>query len=163
MNYFKLVLLFTMGSFLLTACQSKSDTNSLQNQTKNSSSPNLQSNTIELINAWVRPSAKGTNSAIYIDVYNGTDKPDTLMSVKTKIASNSEIHEAFEENGLMGMRPAGKQPIPSYSVLKLQPGGLHIMLMRLTRPLAVGDSVRLQLKFYEVGNRNIKIPVKRAN
>jgi len=48
---------------------------------------------------------------------------------------------------LSGMRPAGKQVIKPDSVLKLQPGGFHIMLMQLNRKLAEGDSVRMTLRF----------------
>jgi hypothetical protein len=42
----------------------------------------------------------------------------------------------------------------------LKPGGYHVMLMKLTRPLAAGDEVTLTLDFSDGTTRTLTVPVK---
>lgn len=157
MNFSKLIFPAIISLLIVIGCQSKSN----QDQTEETAKVK-KSNSIEVSNAWARPADEGRNSAIYMQVFNGTGQPDTLVAVKTEIAQKAEIHESYEEDGMMGMRPAGGQSIAPDSVLKLQPGGFHIMLMNLTQSIAEDDSISLRLLFSGSENRNISIPVKLA-
>ena len=87
-------------------------------------------------------------SAAYFRIANGTPSPDTLVTVETAIASAIELHETIErEPGVRGMRPVGRIPVSPGEVVALAPGGLHVMLIRLTRPLVEGDTLPLTLRF----------------
>lgn len=91
-------------------------------------------------------------SAAYFRLANGTTSPDTLLAVETAAASALELHETIErEPGVRGMRPVGPIPVASGEVVVLAPGGLHVMLIRLTRPLAEGDTLALRLRFASGG------------
>jgi copper(I)-binding protein len=73
---------------------------------------------------------------------------DTLVSVATPISALAQIHEMRMESNMMMMREleAGL-PLPAGETVALAPGGNHIMLMGVTEPLAIGDTVRLTLTF----------------
>jgi len=44
-------------------------------------------------------------------------------------------------------------------VVKMEPGGVHVMLVGLRRALAVGDSVRLRLHFSDSTTVPVTVPV----
>jgi copper(I)-binding protein len=55
------------------------------------------------------------------------------------------IHETKTESGQSRMRPHEQLVVPPGQTVKLEPGGLHVMLHGLTQPVAVGQSVPLVL------------------
>lgn len=129
---------------------------SLQEKQKEPLSGNL-----EITKVWARPAAQGANSAAYFTIYNGTPKADTLIGIVSEYAANAEVHESYvTEDGLAGMRPAGILAIPSGDSLLLQPGGFHVMLMRMKRDIAVGDSIQLRLQFSESDPKIISAVVR---
>lgn len=119
---------------------------------------------LKLSDGWARPGAKGQSSAAYVSISNGTASKDSIVGLSSQAAEKAEIHESYKgENGISGMRPAPGQVIPSGEDLYLQPGGLHIMLMKLNTDLAVGDSLNITITFDKVGAKTMQIPVKIQN
>lgn len=119
------------------------------------------SGSIELADGWVRPGAEGMMSAVYLTIRNKTASRDTLAEVSSDAARNAEVHESYKgENGMSAMRPAPNRIIESGDNLYLQPGGLHIMLIKLKDGLAAGDSVNVLLEFRRAGSRKIRLPVQ---
>jgi copper(I)-binding protein len=162
MRHLKLAFTLAIAIFIFHGCQSKSDSDSAssqESQTTDTSAHELESDDIELTAAWLRPGSEGGNSAAYLNIFNGTNSADTLLSIETEIAPEAEIHLTFEEDGMTGMRPAGEQVIAPDSNFKLEPGGLHLMVMGLNRSLAEGDSISLELEFTVAGKREITAPV----
>lgn len=94
----------------------------------------------------------GGNGAIYLTLINGTGAPERLLSAESPLAATVEFHETVNDNGVLRMQP---QPdgfeIPAGGSLAFQPGGKHIMLVELSQPLAVGDTVELTLNFAQAG------------
>ncbi|MCW9707092.1 copper chaperone PCu(A)C [Fodinibius salsisoli] len=116
---------------------------------------------IELSDGWARPAAQGQSSAVYMSISNGTASRDSISNIASPIAANAGIHETYKgENGIIGMRPAPGQVIPSGEDLYFKPNGLHIMLMKLKEDLAVGDSIDVDITFNRVGTHSIRVPVK---
>jgi copper(I)-binding protein len=68
----------------------------------------------------------------------------TVTGVQSPMASSAMIHETSVQGGLSRMRPHEQLVVPPGSVVKLQPGGLHVML-HLKQPLTVGQTVPLVL------------------
>ena len=50
---------------------------------------NTPKDKIEIQNAWLRTSGEGMNTAMFFDVVNNTDEPDTLYKVESDLASFS--------------------------------------------------------------------------
>ena len=49
--------------------------------------------------------------------------------------------------GEMGMRPVERIAAPAHATTTLAPGGYHIMLIGLVKPLVSGDTVQVTLTF----------------
>jgi copper(I)-binding protein len=62
----------------------------------------------------------------------------------------------------MRMREAGPLEVPANGKLTLAPGGLHIMLMGLKKPLAAGSSFPLTLQFEKAGEVKVEVQVESA-
>ena len=151
--------LFSYGIILCTLFALGCSSNNANKEEKNPAKPVLGKLTLE--KGWARPGAKGQTSAAYLSISNGTASQDSIISMSSKAATKAEIHKSYKgENGIMGMRPAPGQVIPSGEDLYLQPGGLHIMLMKLNSDLGVKDSIDLSIKFKHVGTKTVNIPVK---
>ena len=59
--------------------------------------------------------------------------------------------------------PRTRAPYPAEfrrQVVELAPGGLHLMLMDLTRPLEVGQTVTMELHFRRAGRLTVVAQVR---
>ena len=102
---------------------------------------------------WSRPTPAGAVAGGgFLTITNTGKEPDRLLSGTTTAADRLEIHEMSVTDGIMRMRalPDGLAIAPGQTV-KLAPGGYHIMLIGLKKPLAIGDRVPARLKFEKAG------------
>ena len=111
---------------------------------------------ITVSDAWVRnPAIADQPGAAYLVIHNNGAAEDKLLSVESNVAKTIELHESMESGGMMQMSPVPNIPVPANGKVELTPGGLHLMLINLTRSLKTGDKVQLTLNFEKAG----KIPV----
>lgn len=111
-----------------------------------------QSSKIEVKDSWIRVSAKGSNTALFFEVINNSDKPDTLLAAESNLAVVVEVHETFKrDNDMMGMRKVNFVVIPPKSNVKFKPRDLHVMLIKLKSDLKVGDRGEATLVFRNAG------------
>jgi copper(I)-binding protein len=89
----------------------------------------------------------GSNSAAYMVIKNSGDEVDRLVGVESPVADRVEVHETRMVDDVMRMRRLGELDLLPGDSVKLAPGGIHVMLMGLTRSLLEGDSVELTLRF----------------
>ena len=98
--------------------------------------------------AWVRQPNPATKMAsAFLTIENRTPAPVSLVSVSSPAAKTVEMHETTVQNGVMSMRRVHGIPIPPQRSAKLEPGGLHLMLIGVEQPLKPGDRVDLVLQF----------------
>ncbi len=101
--------------------------------------------------AWVRtPPLADQPGAAYLVIQNN-GAADKLLSVTSDVAQMIELHQSMESGGMMSMSPVPNIPIPANGKVELKPGGFHMMLMNLTRPLKTGDKVQFTLNFETAG------------
>ena len=111
--------------------------------------------------AWARPANTGENGAAYFIIENGTASDDSLMSVSSDIATAAEVHMSMgDANGVMSMQMQEAVTIPAGEPVEFKPGGLHVMLVNLTRDLKPGETITLTLNFKETGNVVVEVLVK---
>lgn len=97
---------------------------------------------------YARTSMKNAqNGAVFMTITNGLKRDMTIVSASSSVCSSTELHEHAHVDGMMVMRQVQNITIPSQSSVKLEPGGLHVMLMGLKKPLANGDKIDLELTF----------------
>lgn len=68
-----------------------------------------------------------------------------LVSAQSPVAGRVEIHEMTMENNVMKMRPVDAIELPAGKVVELKPGGYHVMLFDLKRPVVEGETMPLTL------------------
>ena len=108
---------------------------------------------MEVHHAWVRPTPPGTTlTAMYGVIRNSGQEPDRLLSASCSAAQAAEIHEVLKKDGMMLMRLVeGGVPVPARGEVALQPGGYHLMLIGLKRPVKPGDTLKVRLTFLKAG------------
>ncbi len=117
---------------------------------------------ITVENAWARPTPPNAQAAaIYVTV---TDHgvPDRLVGVSTPAAGKAGLHETIHDGDVMKMRPVEGLAISAAAPISLAPGGYHIMLTDLKRPLAGGESFPLSLRFEKAGTVETTVTVRAA-
>jgi len=119
------------------------------------------SNSIVVSNAWVQampPPEK--NSAAYMTIANNSQKEAVLVSASSDIAGATEIHQMSDMNGMMNMTMVSNVHIPPQGKVTLKPGGFHIMLINLKKPVNKGDIVPITLHFQDEGSIIVNADVR---
>jgi copper(I)-binding protein len=126
---------------------------------------------ITVTGQWARTSPDATDmGAAYLKI--NSDADDTLVSsmVDTSVAAMAQIHEMVPvENGMstestmdssaMTMQEVDHIDIVAGTQLELKPGGYHVMLMKLVKPLLTGETFKITLTFTKAGAVVIDVPV----
>ena len=114
--------------------------------------------TVEILRAVAPATPPGVSvAAVYIELVSPTD--DVLLDIVTPLADKTEIHESVEADGMMQMRPRESIPIEAGKPLRFAPGGLHLMLMNLHKPLLVDNSFPLDLHLQKAGTVTANVQV----
>lgn len=118
---------------------------------------------ITVADAYVRaamPSAP--SAAAYMVLRNDGAEADRLVSASAEIAARTMLHQSAEDTaGVMRMDALAQGVvIPAGAERALAPGGTHVMLMGLSRPLAQGAQVELLLTFERAGEIRLSVPVE---
>lgn len=100
------------------------------------------------------------SGAAFMHIMNNGTENDRLIAVHTDVAMMPELHTHIMEDGIAKMREVeGGFEILAGDATILERGGLHIMLMGLTRPLIHGEAITLTLIFENAGEITIEVPV----
>jgi periplasmic copper chaperone A len=112
--------------------------------------------------AWARTTPPGaTMGAIYLTIENGSAKSDRLLKLKTPIASSAGVHRTEVLDGIARMREVAVLHIGAGERIEFKPGGYHVMLMGLKKPLVEGQTFELELMFEVAGPRKFKVVVRK--
>ena len=117
--------------------------------------------TVIVEDAWSRASI-GMNrpGAAYMTIRNLGAETETLVGIRTDLAMTPEIHlSATNEQGVSTMTPMGDIEIAPDEAVALEPGGLHVMLMRLSRPMIEGETFALTLVFADGDEATVEVPI----
>lgn len=102
-----------------------------------------------------------TVAAAYLSVHNSGTQPDRLLAAATPAASRVEIHTHEHSAGMMRMRQIdGVDLLPGQRV-SFEPGGLHLMLIDVQRPLIAGQGFALTLTFQHAGSVQVQVEVRK--
>jgi periplasmic copper chaperone A len=120
-----------------------------------------QTGQVQIENPWARATpGKATIGAAYLTLRSPTG--DRLVSAATPVAGKAELHTMEMSGMVMKMRPLAGIDIPAGQPVSLAPGGLHIMLVGLKKPLRAGQSFALTLTFAKAGSQTVEVPVEKV-
>ena len=101
---------------------------------------------IEIKNQWVRASNDGQDvGAAYMTIVSNENT--SLIAIDSDVADAIEIHSMSMENGVMKMRMLDTLDLIAGKPTELSPGGFHLMLFDLKKPLTAGNEAHFTLHF----------------
>ena len=109
--------------------------------------------------AWVRSSVPGQQATGAFMKLTST-QPLQLVRVSTPVAGVADVHEMKMEGDLMLMRSVDKLDLPAGRTVELKPGGYHLMLQDLKKPLPPGSTVALTLVLRDAKGIESKLELK---
>ncbi len=117
---------------------------------------------VNVIDPYVRAVPPGqTVSAAFLQLENTSDKSRYVVNASSPVAKVVELHSHVHDNGMMKMRRIEMIEIPAHSKTILQPGGLHIMLIGLHKPLKLEQKVSITLEFDNGNKQTLEAPVRK--
>ena len=123
--------------------------------------PTATVGTIAIHDAWARASLGQTGtSAVYMSLEATGDQGDRLVAAASPVAASAEFHTHIVEGGVARMRPVAAIEIAPGAPTVLEPGGLHIMLIRLGEKLVEGETLPLSLTFEDSGTIELEVPIR---
>jgi copper(I)-binding protein len=91
---------------------------------------------------WVmEPAAGATSTSAYAVIENPTMYEVYVVGVATDAAASAEVADGPDT----APKAVRELAVPSYGSTELKPGGVHIVLKSLKKPLKAGESVDLTL------------------
>lgn len=87
------------------------------------------------------------NTSAYFKITNDGEKERILIAAQSKVAERVEIHSHVMTDGVMRMQKQDKLVIGAGAIQEFQPGGYHLMLFGLRKPLKENQEVTFTLYF----------------
>lgn len=84
-------------------------------------------------------------TAVFVMLDNRGSAARAVVSGATAVADTLELHEMKRGGGMMQMSPVKSIDIPAGGTAELRPGGLHLMLFGVRKPLVAGDTIAVTL------------------
>jgi periplasmic copper chaperone A len=113
------------------------------------------------VDPWVRETLPGRDvTAAYVVIRNDNHQADKLLSVGSEVATTVELHKMVHQAETMKMERVPTIDVPANGTVELKPGGLHLMLFGLKRPLVAGETLRLTLRFERAGEKSVEATVR---
>ena len=120
----------------------------------------FQIGNLSIAQPWSRPTPPVASSGVvYFSITNRGSRQDRLVAASSPAAKSAEIHESRTVGGLMEMRQLAVLDCPPHATVKIEPGGVHVMLVGLRGPLAPGTDFPLTLRFATAGELTVQVHV----
>jgi len=124
--------------------------------------------------AWARVTTPTqSDGAVYMTIESADGDTLTGATVPASVAAEAQMHEttdtseaqegtmptdsmsgsgdAHSGDAMMGMKEVDAIEVPAGGEVALEPGGYHIMLIDLAKPIEAGDTVPVTLQFENAG------------
>lgn len=118
---------------------------------------------VAVSDAWARATVPNQKAGgAFMTLKASTDT--RLVAASSPAAAVAEIHEMKMEGNVMKMSAIEALELPAGKAVELRPGGYHLMLMQLVKPLEAGSTIPVSLSFEDPdGKRStleLQVPVK---
>jgi copper(I)-binding protein len=110
---------------------------------------------LTITDPWSRATPKGASvGAGYLKIVNTGTTADRLVAGSTDVAGSFQVHEMAMEKGV-AKNKEGLEIKPGQTV-ELKPGGTHVMLVDLKKPLTKDDHFKATLVFEKAGMAEVE-------
>lgn len=104
-----------------------------------------------------------TVSAAFMTLRNDGAQPIAIVAAASDAADRAELHNHRLIEGRMYMEKVVRLEVPAHGEQALQPGGYHLMLFGLKRPLQAGQQVGITLIDEEGRTYGASLPVTKLD
>ena len=120
-----------------------------------------KANGIDILEPYARATiGSAKTGVVYLRLANRTAEADRLRAVSTDISDRAALHVHVMKNDVMSMEEIACLELAAGAEVELAPGGLHVMLIGLSRALRQGDRFPLRFTFDRAGEISVDVPVK---
>jgi copper(I)-binding protein len=109
---------------------------------------------------WTRATPPGAKVGAGFMQLRNAGAADRVVGASSPLAGRVEMHVTVREGEVMKMREVKSFEVPAGGSFELKPGGAHLMLMDLKRPLQKGEKVPLTLKLEKGGELKLELSVE---
>jgi len=110
---------------------------------------------------WSRATPPGAKVGVgFMTLKNAGGSAERVVGASSPAAGRVEMHVTTREGDVMKMRQVEAFDLPAGGSLELKPGGAHLMLMGLQRPLEEGERVPVTLKLEKGGELKLELSVQ---
>lgn len=118
---------------------------------------------VTIIDPWIRQSPAVAQAAgAFMIIKNGGSAAVKIIKAENPASNVTELHNHFNEGGMMKMRAIPSLDIKAGGEAVLKPGSLHVMLINLKAPLEVGKIIPITLTFDDGSSKKVEATVKPA-
>jgi copper(I)-binding protein len=111
---------------------------------------------------WTRVTPPGAKVGAGFMVLKNAGAADRVVGASSPVAGRVEMHVTVREGDVMKMREVKGFDVPAGGSFELKPGGAHLMLMDLKRPIKKGEKVPLTLKLEKGGELKLELTAEEA-
>ena len=102
----------------------------------------------------------GRTAAVRMIIDNRSAASDRIVAASADVARSATLHRSITDDlDRSTMEELTGIDVPAETKVVFGPGGLHVMLSGLRRPLAIGDTVDLTVVFQHAGTQTIDATV----
>jgi len=102
---------------------------------------------LEITDAWLNQPPPGQSAAaIYMELRNAGADEIVVVGARVEGARSASIHGHAQADGMMRMYAVQRLPIASGARVRLAPGGYHLMVGGLERPVLPGGGLPFCLR-----------------
>ena len=96
----------------------------------------------------------------YMTIDNKGNADDRLLRASSPAAAEVQVHTMSMDGTVMRMHQVPDVELPAGKRVTLKPGGYHLMLVGLKKPLVEGSRVPLELTFEHAGTIDVELAVQ---
>ena len=118
--------------------------------------------TVSVEQPWMRFIIKSRPAAGYFVLHNNGDAAVELVGAASPACGMLMLHQSKQVNGVEKMLMVNSIKVPAHGSVTFAPGGYHLMCMKPTAAMQVGQSVQVTLSFAGGDKVSAPFPVKGA-
>lgn len=120
----------------------------------------VQTDNLVISGAFSRATPKMAMTGIGYATISSLGEADRLIGFTSPACERPELHTHINDGGIMRMREVEGIDVPAGGEVRLEPGGLHMMLIGLTQQLVEGESISATLIFEKAGEVPVTLEIK---
>ena len=112
---------------------------------------------------WIRAAPPSAPVMVgYVRIVNRDSDEFAIAAFASSAFGAVELHEMRDVDGVMRMRAVPELRVAPGSSVSLEPGGLHLMLMRPVRDLGAGEQVQIEFVLSDGRRQQVEFEVRPA-